>query len=154
LLPSVALFVVPAALTIAVTSLLLYHFYLSGPENINEARTVLTITSTVCGLILIPFVQDPPRLWLTPAGVRSDFRTTLLALGMFGLFLVSYLVEPLRNFYELEMLDTEDYGIIAAAVAVWAVVLHLAWRIDWQPLAEAVKTAVNPLTRRLARPQA
>jgi cation-transporting ATPase E len=154
LLPSVALFVVPAAVTIAVTSLLLYHFYLSGPDNITEARTVLTITSTVCGLVLLPFVQDPPERWMTVAGLRSDFRTTLLALAMFAGFLVSYLVPPLRDFYELEMLDIRDYGIIAAAVALWAVVLSLAWRIDWEPLVKPLRDLAAPLTSRIARRQA
>ena len=154
LLPSAALFVLPAALSIAATSLLLYHFYLSGVENINEARTVLTITSTICGVALLPFVQDPPERWLTLSGLRSEFRTTLLALAMLAIFAVSYLIGPLRDFYELVMLSPADYAIIAGAVAIWAVLLNLVWRIDWEPAAAAVRDLVGSLRRGLRRSEA
>jgi hypothetical protein len=68
-------------------------------------------------------------LWGRLAGLRSDFRTTLLALSMFGVFLLSYLFGPLRRFYELVYLPWGDYGLIAVAIASWAVALSLIWRI-------------------------
>ena len=102
LLPSAALFVIPAAVSIAVVSFALYHSafqHYNGPGlqdyAQNHAQTVLTLTVTLCGIALIPFVQVPREFWMTLQGLRDDFRTTLLALAMLLVFVVTYLVPPI-----------------------------------------------------------
>lgn len=148
LLPSAALFVIPAAVSICAVSLGVYHFYLDGIDDVTGAQTMLTLTSMLCGIALIPFVQDPPHLWLRPRGLRTDPRTTGLALAMLIVFAITYAIEPVRDFYELVLLDAGEFAVILGSVALWAVVLRLLWMVNWQPLADIVKAVISVLWRR------
>ena len=149
LLPAAARFVIPAAVSIAVTSLALYHLHQEGLDDINHGRTMLTVVSTLCGIALIPFVQEPPHLWLRVQGLRQDVRTTYLALAMVAFFTVTYLIPPARNFYELVLLDGFDYLVIPLAMGIWLVALHLLWQVNWDPLAATVVSAITAVLRRI-----
>ncbi len=61
--------------------------------------------------------------------LSGDWRPTLLALGMLGLYMVVTAVPPLRAFFELTPLRVWDYLLIAAGVVVWALLLRLIWRV-------------------------
>ncbi|HUG16156.1 MAG TPA: HAD-IC family P-type ATPase [Thermomicrobiales bacterium] len=123
-------FVVPAALSIATLTLTIYFFFLAMGSPVEEARTALTVTMVLCGLLLIPFVEPPTATW---AGgddeVAGDRRPTWMALGMLALFLLALTVKPLRDFYELEALPVSGYLLIIFAVIGWAAMLRFFWRL-------------------------
>jgi len=153
LLPSAARFVLPAAFSIALVSFVVFHLHYSGLDKVTNARTVLTLTSTLCGIALIPYVQEAPELWLTLRGLRSDFRTTVLAALMLLVFVVTYFIPPVRHFYELVLLGADGFAVIGMAFLAWLALLKLLWRIDWTPYTTAVVDLAGRLWRR-ARPPA
>jgi cation-transporting ATPase E len=92
------------------------------------ARTALTTTCVLCGLLLIPFVEPPNQAWVGGDDLSGDRRPALLALGMLILYLVVTVTPPLRAFFELTLLRWTDYALIAALAAAWAVVQRAVWR--------------------------
>jgi len=121
-------FVFPAAFTIAVLSLSVYLAHLASGADVETARTALTTTCVLCGLLLIPFVEPPNQAWVGGDDLSGDRRPALLALGLLILYLVITVTPPLRAFFELTLLRGTDYALIAALVAVWAVVQRAVWR--------------------------
>jgi cation-transporting ATPase E len=89
----------------------------------------LTTVTVLCGLVLIPFVEPPTPGWIGGDVLSGDWRPTLLALGMLGLYVVVVAVPPLRAFFELTLLAWCDYLLIGMAVVIWAVVLRYIWRV-------------------------
>jgi cation-transporting ATPase E len=148
LLPSAALFVIPASLTIGITSLCLYHFYLEETGELVEAQTMMVLISTLCGITLVAFVQDAQQDWLRVRGLVNEFRGLALAVAMLLALAVSYLVPPFRSFYELELLPFEAYGVLALTFASWYAVLFVLWRINWDPAYQATKERLLALRRR------
>lgn len=140
-------FVVPAAISIATLTLTVYFFFLSMGSTVEEARTALTITMVLCGLLLIPFVEPPTAGWAGGDNeVAGDRRPSYMAAGMLALFLLALYVEPLRNFYELETLPFAGYLLIVFAVTGWATLLRYAWRLR---LVSRFVTLVAPLRDRV-----
>jgi cation-transporting ATPase E len=121
-------FVFPAAFTVFVVSLAVYLVYFVTTGDLGLARTALTTTSVLCGLVLIPFVEPPSRSWVGGDEFSGDWRPTFLALGLLGLFGLIMAVPPLRTFFELTPLRGWDYLLIGWVVAVWALLLRFAWR--------------------------
>jgi cation-transporting ATPase E len=130
LLPSVGHFVVPAALTITGVSLVVFMFYLSVTDDVALARTALTTTTVLCGLLLIPFLLPPTPAWTGGAPLSGDWRPTVLAVAMLLLYIVILRVEPLRRFAELGALSLVEYTMIGLVVLGWAVLLRSIWRFQ------------------------
>jgi cation-transporting ATPase E len=128
LLRSVSHFVFPAAFTVAVVALGVYLGYLQATDDVSVARTALTTTTILCGLVLIPFVEPPTPLWVGGDELSGDRRPALLAVGMLALFVVIILVPGLRQFFELASLRARDYALIGTVVFTWAGVLRFIWR--------------------------
>ena len=128
LLRSVTHFVFPAAFTVAALSLAVYLAYLLTTKNLEIARTALTTTTVLCGILLIPFVEPPTPAWVGGDELSSDWRPTILALGMLVLYGLVMLVPALRSFFELTPLRGLDVILISALVVVWALVLRFVWR--------------------------
>jgi len=129
LLPSASHFVLPAAVTIAGVALVVYSFYTSTTDDVALARTALTTTVVLCGLVLIPFVQPPSPAWVGGAPLNGDWRPTALAAAMLALFVTILAVGPLRRFTEMDTLSAAGYAMIALAVLGWAVGLRFIWRL-------------------------
>lgn len=126
LLASISRFVLPAGFTIAISGLLMYLVYL--PEGVFMARTALTTTALLSGLVLLIFVE-PPTHWLAVGDNYSgDLRPTLLAGAMLLVYLAIFQIEPLRIFFELYPLQLTDWLVISGAVLVWASALWVVWR--------------------------
>jgi cation-transporting ATPase E len=123
-------FVFPAAITVAFLGFVVYLAYLEGTGDVEVARTALTTATVFCGLVLILFVEPPTPAWAGGDALSGDWRPTLLAVGLLGLYLLIVAVPPLRGFFELAPLRPADYGLLAAVVAVWALVLRFIWRAD------------------------
>jgi cation-transporting ATPase E len=121
-------FVFPAAISISVFALGVYLLYWSSSGRLDLAQTALTTTTVLCGLTLVPFVEPPTRFWEGGDRLSGDWRPSLLALALLGLFAIILAVPPLRNFFELNLLAGEDYVKIVLLVLVWAVLVRWVWR--------------------------
>jgi cation-transporting ATPase E len=130
LLRTVLPFALTAALLIAPVGLTLYISYLRTTEDVALARTVLTIFATLCGLVLIPFVEPPTPAWAGGDVLSGDRRPSLLALALLALLGVILSVPSLRSFFELAPLSPFDVLVIGLAVTAWAVALRYVWRAD------------------------
>jgi cation-transporting ATPase E len=120
--------VFPAAFTVSVVALAVYLSYLAATSDVGIARTALTTVTVLCGLLLIPFVEPPTKAWVGGDVLSGDWRPTLLAVGMLGLFGVVMAVPWLRAFFELTLLRGVDYLLLSSVVVVWALLLRLIWR--------------------------
>mgnify|MGYP001306892377 CR=1 FL=1 len=168
-------FVAPAAMTITLTALAVYLIFFTGHNpgatangiattvseqdtggtaltEVSRSRDAITITTVLCGLILLIFVEPPVR-WLARGDKFSgDWRPTIMA-GLMGGCLVAILAVPfLRDFFGMGKLSIGDYLVITGIVIIWAVVLQLVWRyrlldkllgmdITSEALGEAAKAA-------------
>lgn len=121
-------FVFPAAFTVSIVSLVVYLACLATTGDVDVARSALTTASVLCGLVLVSFVEPPTEAWVGGDTLSGDWRPTLLALGMLGLFGLIMVVPPLRAFFELTLLRGWDYLMIVASVIGWAFVLRFIWR--------------------------
>jgi cation-transporting ATPase E len=121
-------FLFPAAFTVSAVALVVYLAYLATTGDVGIARTALTTVTILCGLVLIPFVEPPTEAWVGGDVLSGDWRPTLLATGMLGLYGVVVAVPPLRAFFELALLSPWDYLLLGAVVVVWALLLRFIWR--------------------------
>lgn len=121
-------FVFPAAFTVSVVALAVYLYYLGASGSVEIARTALTTATVFCGLLLIPFVEPPTKAWEGGDVLSGDWRPSILALGMLGVYGVVMGVPFLRTFFELTPLGAIDYLLIAIVVALWALLLRFIWR--------------------------
>ena len=127
-LHSVIHFILPAACTIALVALPIYLTYLLSTHNVLMARSALTLTTVLCGIVLIPFVEPPTRWWEGGDVYSGDWRPTLLAVGMLALYVLTVSVPFGRDFFGLALLPLTDVSVIVGVVAVWALALRAAWR--------------------------
>lgn len=121
-------FVLPAACTISLIALAVYLSYLGMTGDLEIARTALTTATVLCGLLLIPFVEPPTMAWVGGDILSRDWRPSLLALGMLGLYGVIVAVPLLRHFFELASLRALDYLLIGSVAGVWALLMRFIWR--------------------------
>lgn len=97
-------------------------------EAILISQTVLVTFLTVVGLFLIIFAE-PPTKWWTGADVLSgDWRPTILAVGLFGLFLIISTVPIVRDFFEMVVLEPVDIVAVTVASLIWLFATRYAWR--------------------------
>jgi cation-transporting ATPase E len=122
-------FVVPAAALIATLSLAVYMLYHSLSDDIVAARTALTTTAVLCGVILILFVEPPKQRWVGGDELSPDRRPIYLAGVMLVLFVLTVAEPIVREFYELEVLDFFGYIVIGFAVLGWTFLLRTVWRM-------------------------
>jgi cation-transporting ATPase E len=127
---SVLPFALTAALTIAPVGVTLYLSYLRTTGDIALARTVVTVVTTLCGLVLIPFVEPPSPAWTGGDELSGDRRPGVLALALSVLLGVILTVPAVRSWFELAPLAPRDLGIVGLAVATWAFALRAIWRHD------------------------
>jgi cation-transporting ATPase E len=125
---SASRFIWPAASTISVVAVAIYLYYLGTTGDLGIARTALTTATVFCGLLLIPFVEPPTQAWVAGDELSGDWRPTILAVGMLGLYACVMAVTPLREFFELVSLRQTDYALIGLVVVLWALVLRVIWR--------------------------
>jgi cation-transporting ATPase E len=128
LIRAISHFVIPASLTVAFVGIETYLGYMSFTENVALSQTVLTTILMLCGLVLIPFVEPPTKGWVGGDEFSGDRRPTVLAGIMLALFVITMIVPPLRDFFELQPLGVGDVGIVLAIVTVWAFGLRFIWR--------------------------
>jgi cation-transporting ATPase E len=127
-LPALLHFVIPAAATLCLAAIGVYMSSFSTDAQLPVAQSALTTFSIVCGLLLLPFVDPPTRLWTGGSKLSGDWRPTLLALGLLVAYTTLLTIPPLRAFFELTALDGHSYLLIGLVALAWAVVLRFTWR--------------------------
>lgn len=137
-------FVVPATSTLTLVGLGVYLGYLvkniwqvSEPATemvvldwdvLSEPRTALVTILTVCGLMMVPFLKPPLKLWTGGEKLSGDWRYSLLAGGCFILFCLVLFVQPARDFFELATLSVGDFLLLMGISTGWCFVLRYLWR--------------------------
>ncbi|MGK7919045.1 MAG: HAD-IC family P-type ATPase [Trichodesmium sp.] len=135
-------FTLPATLTLTLVALGVYLTYLAIPfsaselvidlDEVNEflsvPRSALVTIMILCGLLLVPFMKPPTKAWVGGENYSGDWRYTFVALGLLGVYIVILAVPPLRQFFELSLLNTHDYVVISWVALVWFFLLRYVWR--------------------------
>jgi cation-transporting P-type ATPase E len=142
----IASFAVPASLAVTLIGLLLFVVYTipvfevaRGSVTVDEvnatlkdtlprAQTVVVSFLTVCGLLLVMFVEPPSRFWAGRDEPSGDRRPTWLAIALLLGLLAVAVVPPLSGIFDLRAVKLLDIAVIVAAAAVWVFLVRLAWR--------------------------
>jgi cation-transporting P-type ATPase E len=137
---SILHFVIPATLTLTFVSLFVYLFYLvvavldlppgSGLAEVNHAvpRSALVTILIMGQLLLLPFLKPPTTAWVGGELLNGDWRYSLVAFVLFGLYLLILAVSPVRQFFELYPLGMVNYLFIGLIALEWCLVLRFMWR--------------------------
>lgn len=131
-------FVIPAVTMLTIGGLFVYLFFLTTSfmeDNILDnfdleyAQHTLTYFTVLFGLLLIIFVEPPTEAWTGGDDLSGDWRPTIMAVGMFIIYLVFLIRPSLRHFYGLILLKSPvDYMVIIAAVILSAYTLQFVWK--------------------------
>jgi cation-transporting P-type ATPase E len=133
-------FLLPAILTITLTSLFVYLFYLVDailvlpPDlevakvNYSDPRTALVTILIFCQLLMLPFLKPPTQAWVGGQPFSGDRRYSLIALLLLGVYLTILFTPPLRDFFELAPLGVLDCGFLGLVALEWALIVRLMWR--------------------------
>lgn len=133
-------FVVPATLSLTLVSLLVYLFFLVSAvldlPPFQELRQVdyslprsALVTILVLGqLCLLPFLKPPTRAWVGGEPYSGDWRYTLMAIALLGIYLLIVALPPLREFFELSPLSLPGYLYIGLVAVEWCLLLRFIWR--------------------------
>jgi magnesium-transporting ATPase (P-type) len=125
-------FVVPAAITMAATTLVVNQ--ITGPLHLNTPLSQLAVTYglIVIGLLLIFFVQPPTRFWVGGDVFSGDRRIVIMVIVLFLLFMAVTYVPLTQDWFRLGPLNrVQDYAVIIAASVVWTILVRLIWRSPW-----------------------
>jgi cation-transporting P-type ATPase E len=83
---------------------------------------------TVCGLLLVMFVEPPSRFWAGTDEPSGDRRPTWLAILLLLGLLAIAVVPPLSGLFDLRPVRPLDAAVVAVAAAVWVFLVRWAWR--------------------------
>ena len=145
-LARIASFAVPAGLAVTLVGLLLFVGYIlpvfdlvaDGSVTIAEinaalkdalprAQTLLTYFLSVCGLLLVIFVEPPSRFWAGSDEPSGDRRPTWLTIALLvGVLLIAF-VPGLSELFDLRPVEPLDMVVVGVAAAVWMLVVRWAW---------------------------
>jgi cation-transporting P-type ATPase E len=121
--------IIPPAVVCAAIAVPLYAFY-SANSSVDVARTAFTTFATFCGLGLLPLLEPPIGESMSGADADgADIRPTLLMVGLLVVYAGFFVVQPVRNFFELVPLAWIDFVAIAALAVAWALVVMALWRV-------------------------
>ena len=133
-------FVIPSTLTLTLVALLVYLFYLVvavlnlapglDSSEINHAlpRSALVTILVMGELLLIPFLKPPTTAWVGGEPLSGDWRYSIVALILLGVYLLIVAIPPLSRFFELYPLDPVNYLFIGLVAIEWCLILRLTWR--------------------------
>ena len=136
-------FVLPAASTLGLVGFLLYFSeyvladslvllqsgqFVAPVKTAQDAQTTLTIFALFCGIALLLFVEPPARFWVGGNELRGDKRISYLALVMCIVSVPLISLSLLRSLFNLTLLDSPDYLVIAVYVVIWVFLVRWVWR--------------------------
>ncbi len=139
-------FIVPAVLTASTVGLLVYtatyvlypEFVTGGDESLitpellsqseRLAQAALTAFVTLCGLLLLLFVEPPTRFFAVLKPAAGEWRPTVLAALLGAAFLVLQSTPWGRQAFDLAVLPPFSLALLGALSLVWVLVVRLFWR--------------------------
>ena len=146
-LGGLANFAVPAGLAVTLVGLLLFAAYCvpifelaaddavtiretkaALKETLPRAQTALTYFLTVCGLLLVVFVEPPNRFWAAATEPSDDRRPAWLTVVLMGPLLLIAFVPALSRIFDLRSISPLDMFAVLAAAAVWVFLVRAAWK--------------------------
>ncbi len=141
LLRALAAFAVPAGVGIAVGSMLSFFFVDTvGGGTIEDGRTAATTTLIVLGLCFILLLErGPGREHIT---IQSYMLAMIAGLG--ALYAAILAIEPVRTFFELEILTAGNWFLALLSVALGLLVAAAGWRLPYIQELEAPEGEAQP----------
>ena len=126
LLRAIAAFAVPAGIAIGIASLLSFFFVdtIFG-GTIEEGRTAATTTLIVLGLCFILLLERGPGR--EHIAIQSYMLAMVAGLG--ALYALVLAAEPIREFFEMELLSAGQWFLSLLAVAAGLAIAAVAWRL-------------------------
>ena len=145
LLRALAAFAVPAGVGIAVGSMLSFFFVDTvGGGTVEEGRTAATTTLIVLGLCFILLLErGPGREHIT---IQSYMLAMIAGLG--ALYAAILAIEPVRDFFELEILTAGNWFLALLSVAIGLLVAAAGWRLPYIQELEAPADEASARRRR------
>ena len=141
LLRALAAFSVPAGISIGIASLLSFFFVdnvFGG--TVEEGRTAATTTLIVLGLCFILLLERGPGR--EHIAIQSYMLAMVAGLG--ALYALVLAVEPVREFFELSLLDAGQWFLSLASVAIGLALAAVGWRLPIIQHLEAPDIAPPP----------
>ncbi|HEX6117514.1 MAG TPA: HAD-IC family P-type ATPase [Solirubrobacterales bacterium] len=151
LLRAIAAFAVPAGAAIGIASLLSFFFVdtIFG-GTIEEGRTAATTTLIVLGLCFILLLERGPGR--EHIAIQSYMLAMVAGLG--ALYALVIAAEPVRDFFELEILSAGQWFLSLLAVAAGLAIAAVAWRLPQiQQLESEVVESSPAVPSPIHRPQ-
>jgi cation-transporting ATPase E len=133
-------FVIPATLTLTLVALFVYLFYLvvailDLQPNLDlvqvdyaTPRSALVTILIMGELLLLPFLKPPTEFWVGGEPLSGDWRYTIVAIALLGVYFLILAVPPFRHFFELEPLSPWSYVFLAFVAFEWCLILRAVWR--------------------------
>jgi cation-transporting ATPase E len=88
---------------------------------------LLTYFLTVCGLLLVLFVEPPSKFWAGSDEPSGDRRPTWLTIALLvGVLLIAF-VPALSELFDLRPVQPLDMVVVGVAAAVWVFLVRWAW---------------------------
>jgi cation-transporting P-type ATPase E len=91
-------------------------------------RSALVTILVMGQLLLIPFLKPPTTAWVGGEPLSGDWRYSIVALLLFGVYLLILAIPPLRQFFELYPLSKVSYLFIGLVAIEWCLILRAIWR--------------------------
>ena len=101
-------------------------------SNVAEAEQAVAYGLVLMGLILVVFVQPPSNFFVGGDVLSGDWRSTYMAIGLFGLYNILVWIPLAQNLLRLAPLsDPWEYPVIFVVALIWAITLRTIWRSRW-----------------------
>jgi cation-transporting ATPase E len=135
LVRSLVHFVVPAAWSLALVTLLFFVVYAAFGDSAERGRSALTTLSILCGVVLVLFAAPPTARWTGGEDAVTGWPSVALVVPLLAAFAWVIASAELRKFFDLGALQGVDLLFAVGACALWAVALRWMWRLRLLELA-------------------
>ena len=123
-------FVGPAALSISISGIIVYTYFLKQSSQMAYAQLALTHMLVISGLLLFVMVRPPKRSDLQDITTVKNWRTVILAMGLLITYLLFASLPIAFKWFRLAHLQQPgDYLVIGFAVLAWAVLVQIISQI-------------------------
>jgi magnesium-transporting ATPase (P-type) len=132
---SLAHYIIPAAITIAIAGTFTFFYFLnSGTDNQEYSHLTVTYVLVFTSLLVVLFLRPPFRLIVGGAPLSRDRRILFMVVVLTVLFFIAVALSAAIPFlYDLLLMDwlnpMSNFLIIGLIVLVWAIALLVTWRI-------------------------